>query len=776
MSDTLAPHPQPLTPIPLTSPPCQALASDIEALPESVALQNLRAFISSQSPTTTTTTPATTASPIPRDQIHPLICSILTTFHLHVQSRISSACGQGFYTIGPCGEENLAAIALALDNDRDSAALHYRHLGANLLRTWMSKVGGPENFDGLSSLPDVIKDRARGYTVSSLDPVSGGNHCALGGNALDFLVTSTLASQTPPAVGRALGNSLAHNLVSDKSKLPFSPKSVHFVTLGDGSANNGHFLSALNLAKYAKHRQFKCPVVFGISDNGMSISLKGYGYLDELLSTTNLRTFSCDGNDVSDVYLKTKEAVDYSRRQSKPSIVVYKNLKRRFGHAATDRQNAYLTAAEIKAAVNADNLEQALTTAVATGAVTWDSILTDFDSIHAMCETSFNEACMEPKVTTREMCLSRNSQPLVPVPRLLTTASDSTDPLKGSVLKGKKDVMRKQMTKVIAEQLLQSPEMVYIGEDVIHGGYYLVTDGLAKKFPNRVCDFPPDETTLIGAGIGYAQAGLVPVVEIPYAKYLDCGFDMFNEACVLNWLSAGQRGTGMVFRLQGFDRGTFGGNFHTHNMLSMPPGVDVVCYSNGEDYVRGFRNAIEQAKGGRITMLVDCTALLNLRHLNAPALDRGWERGYPKAGEMLNFDDVRRYGDPEKRGKVAIVSYGNGVVTALQARASMEEATGLKASDIDVIDCMLISDCPQGLIEQLGHYDQILFADICKEGANPLSGMLSTLNKKVENGGVNLRAKRWNFVAAAKTYNPLGSLCTFLNEEDIVKGVQELQE
>ena len=43
------------------------------------------------------------------------------------------------------------------------------------------------------------------------------------------------------------------------------------------------------------------------------------------------------------------------------------------------------------------------------------------------------------------------------------------------------------------------------GEDVVHGGYYLVTDGLASKYPQRVRDFPPDETSLIGAGMGFAQ-------------------------------------------------------------------------------------------------------------------------------------------------------------------------------------------------------------------------------------------------------------------------------
>lgn len=179
-----------------------------------------------------------------------------------------------------------------------------------------------------------------------------------------------------------------------------------------------------------------------------------------------------------------------------------------------------------------------------------------------------------------------------------------------------------------------------------HGGYYLVTQKLAEKFPDRVMrpstsssrtckanhittppqvhDFPPDETSLIGAGVGFAQAGLLPVVEIPYAKYLDCGADMFFEAVISHWLSKGRNPNGMIFRLQGFDRGVFGGNFHTHNRLVeccgshqrmpsqakpitlplcfammvcslyLPPGLDVVAFSNGADYARGFRHAVAQ--------------------------------------------------------------------------------------------------------------------------------------------------------------------------------------
>ena len=69
----------------------------------------------------------------------------------------------------------------------------------------------------------------------------------------------------------------------------------------------------------------------------------------------------------------------------------------------------------------------------------------------------------------------------------------------------------------------------------------------------------------------------------------------------------------MAIRLQGLDKGVFGGNFHTHNTLYIPPGIDVVCYSNGADYVRGWRYAMHQVKAGRVVMSVDSTNLLNQR-------------------------------------------------------------------------------------------------------------------------------------------------------------------
>ena len=55
--------------------------------------------------------------------------------------------------------------------------------------------------------------------------------------------------------------------------------------------------------------------------------------------------------------------------------------------------------------------------------------------------------------------------------------------------------------------------------------------------------------------MGFSQVGLVPIIEIPYAKYLDCGVDMFYELAISNWLTNKQCPNGMIVRVQGFDRG-----------------------------------------------------------------------------------------------------------------------------------------------------------------------------------------------------------------------------
>ena len=282
-----------------------ARGKDIAKLPETIQLEKFLAELKAgelqlpQGPTDGVELSFESLGLTPHD-VTQLLTAGFATLSLHCNSRIASMLGQGFYTIGPCGEEVVGAAALAL-RDTDSVCLHYRHLSILLLRHLRSG----------KKLPEILLDRARGYVVSSLDPVTGGHHCSLGGGDFDFLNTSTLASQAPPAVGRALGASLSQRLQAtakasgQAGPTPKFPRDmVSFVSLGNGSADNAHFLAALNTTEYARHKKFKCPVVFAVTDNDLSISLKGNqwfqkGFIKKLKASFSV--FEARADDALDV-------------------------------------------------------------------------------------------------------------------------------------------------------------------------------------------------------------------------------------------------------------------------------------------------------------------------------------------------------------------------------------------------------------------------------------------------------------------------------------------
>jgi hypothetical protein len=422
--------------------------NEIVALPEFKARVTLSDFLASGGASTSNNSIVPIIPPsngykhvLTPAQMRLTLDAAIATFHLHVESRIAALCGQGFYTIGPCGEEMLASIGWALDPYSDAVALHYRHLSVSILR--QLRLG--------RNLEDVILDRARGHVVSKLDPVTGGVrpaiffkilsllqylitnltlmlmfpsifhkvHCAIGSAKFtnndeqdrkhviigsgDYVVTSTLASQCPPAVGRALGFSMVEALRScddDDDSDRNTTRPISFVTIGDGSVHNAHFLSAFNLTRHARFRRKKCPVVFGVSDNGLSISYATDGYADYLFSQcsdqhenggsfNDVRIFKANGCDMMDVYDKTLQASAYSRKYSAPSLILYQELTRRFGHAATDRQHAYLDADDIASMAESDVVASGIVQAVNWNGITYGEAHARFEEIGNMVSIQF---------------------------------------------------------------------------------------------------------------------------------------------------------------------------------------------------------------------------------------------------------------------------------------------------------------------------------------------------------------------------------------------------
>ncbi|MFH1409609.1 MAG: alpha-ketoacid dehydrogenase subunit beta [Nanoarchaeota archaeon] len=66
----------------------------------------------------------------------------------------------------------------------------------------------------------------------------------------------------------------------------------------------------------------------------------------------------------------------------------------------------------------------------------------------------------------------------------------------------------------------QDDKIVVLGEDVgVDGGVFRVTDGLIKKFPDRVFDTPLAEAGIVATSVGMAINGLRPIAEIQFSGF-----------------------------------------------------------------------------------------------------------------------------------------------------------------------------------------------------------------------------------------------------------------
>src|SRR5699024_3307703 len=75
--------------------------------------------------------------------------------------------------------------------------------------------------------------------------------------------------------------------------------------------------------------------------------------------------------------------------------------------------------------------------------------------------------------------------------------------------------------------LREDPRVVVLGEDVgKNGGVFRATEGLWEKFgEERVIDTPLAESGIVGAAIGMAVNGLLPVAEIQFMGFIYPAFE-----------------------------------------------------------------------------------------------------------------------------------------------------------------------------------------------------------------------------------------------------------
>ncbi|WP_017472260.1 thiamine pyrophosphate-dependent dehydrogenase E1 component subunit alpha [Amphibacillus jilinensis] len=225
-------------------------------------------------------------------------------------------------------EVQQVAASFALNREKDYTAPYYRDVGVVL------------------ALGMSIKELMLQAFAKAEDPNSGGRQMPghFGSRKLRMLTgSSPVTTQVPHAVGVGLACQMNND------------DAIAFVTLGEGSSNQGDFHEGANFA--AVH---KLPVIIMVENNQYAISVAlneqvacekisdraiGYGMHGETV----------DGNDPFAVYRSVKQAADRAREGSGPTLIEAVSY-RLTPHSSDDDDRTYRSEEEVKQAKEKDGL------------------------------------------------------------------------------------------------------------------------------------------------------------------------------------------------------------------------------------------------------------------------------------------------------------------------------------------------------------------------------------------------------------------------------------
>ncbi len=140
----------------------------------------------------------------------------------------------------------------------------------------------------------------------------------------------------------------------------------------------------------------------------------------------------------------------------------------------------------------------------------------------------------------------------------------------------------------LLEEMDRDERVIVLGMDVGRlGGVFRVTRGLQARFgPERVIDTPLAEGAIVGASLGLAIGGLVPVAEIQFLGFTQQAFHQIGPQLARSRFRSRGR-----FNAQVTIRAPYGGGVRTpefhadaiESQFSQNPGIKVVCPAFPDD-------------------------------------------------------------------------------------------------------------------------------------------------------------------------------------------------
>jgi len=229
---------------------------------------------------------------------------------------------------------------------------------------------------------------------------------------------------------------------------------------------------------------------------------------------------------------------------------------------------------------------------------------------------------------------------------------------------------RDALREALREAMRRDPRVFLMGEDVgRYGGSYAVSKGLLQEFgEDRIRDTPLSESAFVGAGIGAALNGMLPVVEVMTCNFSLLALDQIvNNAATIRHMSGGQFSIPLVIRMAtGAGRQLAAQHSHSfEGWYAHIPGIRIVTPATLED-----------ARGMLWTALMDPDPVIMFE--NALLYNLEGELAADAGAVDLDRAAVRRTG-----GDLTLVTYGGSLGKTLTA-AEQIAGQGISADVIDL--------------------------------------------------------------------------------------------
>lgn len=232
--------------------------------------------------------------------------------------------------------------------------------------------------------------------------------------------------------------------------------------------------------------------------------------------------------------------------------------------------------------------------------------------------------------------------------------------------------------------LKERKEVVILGEDVgKNGGVFRATDGLQEEFgEKRVFDTPLSESGLMGASIGMALNGLLPIAEIQFLGFIYPAYEqIMTHATRMRYRSKGVFTVPLVIRAP-YGAGVRAPEIHSDSaeaLFTHMPGIKVVCPSTPYD-----------AKGLLIAAVEDPDPVLFLEPLHSYRSIRG---DVPEEKYTVEIGKGQRVQEGED---VTLIAWGAMMPVVLKAAAEAAKAS----IACDVIDLRTLYPLDKDIIAE----------------------------------------------------------------------------